>query len=68
VIEDAVSGVQAGAKGKFGLVIGIARENNAHELKANGADVVVADLAETNPEKINAWVAAKKTTSILATA
>lgn len=60
VIEDAVSGMQAGMKGKFALVIGIARENNAHELKANGADVVVEDLAETNLEKINQWVAAKK--------
>ncbi len=62
VIEDAVSGVQAGAKGKFALVIGIARENNADELKSNGADVVVADLAETNLKKINQWVAAKRAT------
>ena len=28
VVEDAVSGVQAGRKGNFGLVIGVARENN----------------------------------------
>ena len=32
VVEDAVSGVQAGRKGNFGLVIGVARENNAPEL------------------------------------
>ena len=31
VVEDAVSGVQAGFKGNFGLVIGVARENNVHE-------------------------------------
>ena len=31
VVEDAVSGVQAGFKGHFGLVIGVARENNVHE-------------------------------------
>jgi len=62
VIEDAVSGVQAGAKGKFALVIGIARDNNAPELKANGADVVVEDLDETNMEKLNQWVAAKRAT------
>ena len=68
VVEDAVSGVQAGAKGKFALVIGIARENNAHELKMNGADVVVTDLAETNLEKINKWVAAKRSKSVLAAA
>ncbi len=44
VVEDAVSGVQAGAKGKFGLTLGIARENNEKELAENGADVVVKDL------------------------
>ncbi len=46
VMEDAVSGVQAGSKGKFGLTLGIAREGNAEALKKNGADVVVEDLAE----------------------
>lgn len=46
IIEDAVSGVQAGVKGKFGLVLGIARENNAAELQDNGADFVVKDLNE----------------------
>ena len=46
VIEDALSGVQAGAKGGFGLVIGVARKNNAEELKANGAHIVVNDLAD----------------------
>ncbi|MDP8212800.1 MAG: beta-phosphoglucomutase family hydrolase [Candidatus Zapsychrus exili] len=44
VVEDAVSGVQAGAKGGFGLVIGIARENNEEELKKNGADFVIIDF------------------------
>ena len=46
VIEDAISGVQAGVKGKFGLVIGIARKGNAEELKHHGAHLVVDDLAE----------------------
>ncbi len=46
VVEDAVSGVQAGVKGKFGLTIGIARENNIKELKEAGADIVVKDLEE----------------------
>ncbi|MGC9471575.1 MAG: HAD family hydrolase [Bacteroidales bacterium] len=46
VVEDAVSGVQAGKKGKFGLVIGIAREDNREELRRNGADVVVGDMSE----------------------
>jgi len=46
VIEDAISGVQAGANGNFGLVIGIARKGNAEELKYHGAHLVVDDLAE----------------------
>lgn len=46
VVEDAVSGVQAGAKGKFGLTLGIAREENGKELLENGADFVVTDLEE----------------------
>jgi len=46
VVEDAVSGVQAGRKGNFGLVLGIAREGNAAELLKNGAHKVVADLSE----------------------
>ncbi|MCK3683696.1 beta-phosphoglucomutase family hydrolase [Maribellus sp. YY47] len=48
VVEDAVSGVQAGAKGNFGLTLGIARENNEKELAENGADFVVSDLEEIN--------------------
>lgn len=46
VVEDAVSGVQAGKKGSFGLTLGIARENNRKELEENGADFVVEDLEE----------------------
>ena len=46
VVEDAISGVQAGANGSFGLVIGVARHGNAQELKRHGAHIVVADLAE----------------------
>ena len=46
VVEDAVSGVQAGVKGNFGLTIGIARENNIKELKEAGANIVVEDLEE----------------------
>jgi len=46
VVEDAIAGVQAGKKGGFGLVIGIARTGNADALREHGADVVVADLEE----------------------
>jgi beta-phosphoglucomutase family hydrolase len=46
VIEDAISGVQAGSNGNFGLVIGVARKGNAEELRHHGADLVVNDLSE----------------------
>ena len=46
VIEDAISGVEAGSNGHFGLVIGVARKGNVEELKRHGAHVVVDDLGE----------------------
>ena len=46
VIEDAISGVQAAKNGNFGLIIGVARKENADELIENGADIVVSDLGE----------------------
>jgi len=46
VLEDAVSGVQAGHAGGFGLVVGVDRGVGAQRLAECGADLVVADLAE----------------------
>ena len=46
VVEDAISGVQAGRNGNFGLVIGVARKENAEELRHHGAHLVVHDLGE----------------------
>jgi beta-phosphoglucomutase-like phosphatase (HAD superfamily) len=46
VIEDALSGVEAGRNGNFGLVIGVARKGNADELRQHGAHLVVNDLGE----------------------
>ncbi|MEJ2516138.1 MAG: beta-phosphoglucomutase family hydrolase [Gammaproteobacteria bacterium] len=46
VVEDAISGVKAGRNGEFGLVVGVARQDNADELRAAGADVVVTELSE----------------------
>lgn len=51
VVEDAVSGVQAGAADDFGLVVGVDRGAGSPELLAAGADVVVQDLAELIPVK-----------------
>lgn len=45
VVEDAVAGVQAGRAGHFGLVVGVDRGGHAAELRREGADVVVDDLA-----------------------
>lgn len=46
VFEDALSGVQAGRAGAFGLVVGVDRGAGAEALTDNGADVVVSDLEE----------------------
>lgn len=46
VVEDAVSGVQAGAAGPFAVVIGVDRGAGEHTLLDAGADVVVSDLGE----------------------
>jgi beta-phosphoglucomutase family hydrolase len=46
VFEDALSGVEAGYAGGFGLVVGVDRGVGAQRLTESGADVVVADLGE----------------------
>jgi beta-phosphoglucomutase family hydrolase len=46
VFEDALSGVEAGHAGHFGLVVGVDRVGQAEALRRHGADVVVTDLAD----------------------
>lgn len=46
VLEDAVAGVQAGAAGGFGCVVGVDRGAGRQALLDHGADVVVDDLQE----------------------
>ncbi len=46
VFEDSLAGVEAGRAGRFALVVGVDRVGQADALRAHGADVVVADLAE----------------------
>ncbi|SHI55072.1 haloacid dehalogenase superfamily, subfamily IA, variant 3 with third motif having DD or ED/beta-phosphoglucomutase family hydrolase [Tessaracoccus bendigoensis DSM 12906] len=48
VFEDAVVGVEAGAAGGFGLVVGIDRGIGAGRLRRAGADLVLRDLAEVS--------------------
>ena len=52
VIEDALAGVRAGQAGGFGLVIGVDRRRQADALREQGADVVVEDLSELLPGKL----------------
>jgi beta-phosphoglucomutase family hydrolase len=46
VVEDAISGVEAGRAGHFGLVIGVDREGHPDALRQHGADTIVHDLSE----------------------
>ncbi len=46
VFEDALAGVAAGRAGGFGYVVGVDRVGQAAELKEQGADLVVTDLAD----------------------
>jgi beta-phosphoglucomutase family hydrolase len=46
VFEDALSGVEAGRAGDFGVVIGVDRVGQADALREHGADRVVKDLDE----------------------
>jgi beta-phosphoglucomutase family hydrolase len=46
VFEDALAGVEAGRAGRFGLVVGVNRADEADALREHGADVVVDDLAD----------------------
>ncbi len=46
VLEDAISGVRAGAAGGFGLVVGVDRGAGHDALTEAGADLVVSDLEE----------------------
>jgi HAD superfamily hydrolase (TIGR01509 family) len=46
VVEDATSGVEAGRRGSFGLVLGVDRGAGHDALLASGADVVVDDLGD----------------------
>lgn len=52
VVEDAISGVRAGVAGKFGLVVGVARDDGWAALAEAGADLVVSDLRSLRLEGV----------------
>lgn len=54
VVEDSLAGVEAGKRGGFGWVVGVARnKGDGLLLKKSGADKVVFDLEELKKEKKN---------------
>lgn len=55
IFEDAIAGVQAGKKGGFGLVVGVARDGEEEDLLKNGADFVIASL-DLIENKLNGYV------------
>lgn len=46
IVEDSLAGVEAGEKGRFAAVIGVARAGNDQELRDHGATITVNDLNE----------------------
>ena len=46
VVEDAIAGVQAGTRGGFGCVVGVARGDHGDALRKAGAHIVVHDVGE----------------------
>jgi alpha,alpha-trehalase len=46
VVEDALAGVEAGRRGRFGVVVGVDRGGQAAALAERGADMVVTDLGD----------------------
>lgn len=55
VVEDALAGVEAGQRGRFGLVVGVDRTGRAALLIDHGADIVVHDLASLDIDEEGRW-------------
>lgn len=51
IAEDAISGVMAGQRGGFALVLGVDR-NNKGELARNGANWVITDFRQINADQV----------------
>ncbi len=52
VFEDALAGVQAASAGRFGLVVGVARADNAAALRTAGADLALPDLRQFHDPRL----------------
>lgn len=51
IVEDAISGVEAGSRGAFGLVLGVDRRNTG-ALARNGANWVVHDFSNVTAQQV----------------
>ena len=58
VVEDAISGVEAGQIGGFGLVLGIDR-NHTRALEQHGANWVISDFSEISADRVSAFFTAR---------
>jgi trehalose 6-phosphate phosphatase len=52
VVEDAISGVEAGKRGGFGLVLGVDRHDESDSLREHGADWVISDFRDISAAKV----------------
>ncbi len=52
VFEDAVAGVEAGRAGRFGLVVGVDRDEASAELREHGADWVIRSFKEISLDRM----------------
>lgn len=55
IIAGTLYGVSAGIQGGFGLVLGLAEDDNEKNLKINGADIVLRDMDEITLNDIESW-------------
>ncbi|MGA9001355.1 MAG: HAD-IA family hydrolase, partial [Pseudolabrys sp.] len=51
LFEDALAGVEAGKRGRFGCVVGIDHGQQPGALRQHGADVVIKNLRQVDVEK-----------------
>jgi beta-phosphoglucomutase family hydrolase len=58
VVEDAISGVEAGQIGGFALVLGVDR-NHTHALEQHGANWVINDFSEITADQLSAFFTAR---------
>ena len=56
IVEDAISGVTAGHRGGFGLVLGVDR-NRTGALAKNGANLVINDFGSLTADRVIAFFA-----------